>query len=55
MFLQKKENIMENIVRLTIKDLEDFLKSLAICFPGDYIKREDWIKFLEDKKLLFLL
>lgn len=41
---------MENIVRLTVKDLEDFLKSLAICFPGDYIKREDWIKFLEDEK-----
>ena len=41
---------MENIVRLTIKDLEDFLKSIKICFPDDYIKREDWIELLEDKK-----
>ncbi len=41
---------MENIVRLTIKDLDDFLKSMAICFPDDYIKREDWIELLEDEK-----
>ncbi len=41
---------MENIVRLTIKDLEDFLKSLTICFPDDYEKREDWIELLEDER-----
>ena len=41
---------MDNIVRLMIKDLEDFLESITICFPDDYIKREDWIELLEDKK-----
>lgn len=41
---------MENIVRLTMEDLEDFLKSISICFPDDCIKREDWIELLEDKK-----
>lgn len=41
---------MEKIVRLTIKDLDDFLEFQTICFPGDYIKREDWSELLEDEK-----
>lgn len=41
---------MDDIVRLSIKDLNDFLKSLAIYFPDDNIKREDWIELLEDEK-----
>lgn len=43
---------MDNIEKLTIKDLEDFLKSMTICFPGDDIKEEDWIELLEDEKTL---
>ncbi|MDR7855536.1 N-acetyltransferase [Tissierella sp.] len=41
---------MENIVRLSIKDLDDFFDSLAIYFPEDNIERETWIELLEDKK-----
>lgn len=41
---------MGNIVRLKMKDLDDFLKLLTICFPGDSIKKEDWIELLEDEK-----
>ena len=41
---------MEDIVRMTLKDLDDFLKSLTICFPDDNIKREDWIELLKDEK-----
>ena len=41
---------MEDIVRLTIKDLDDVLKSLKTSFPEDDIKREDWTELLEDKK-----
>lgn len=41
---------MEEIVRLTVNDLEDFLRFQAICFPGDCIKREDWSELLEDEK-----
>lgn len=41
---------MDNIVRLTFKDLEDFLELEKICFPDDNIKREDWIELMEDKK-----
>jgi len=43
---------MENIVRLKANNLDDFLKSLTICFPGDYVKREEWIELLEDEKTL---
>lgn len=41
---------MEGIVRLTIKDLEEFLESETICFPDEPIKREDWIELLEDER-----
>ncbi len=41
---------MEDIVRMTLKDLDYFLKSLTICFPDDNIKREDWIELLKDEK-----
>lgn len=41
---------MEDIVRLNLKDLDDICTLEIICFPDDYIKREDWIKLLEDKR-----
>ena len=41
---------MENIVRLSLKDLEVFLESLTNYFPGDIIKRKDWIELLEDER-----
>lgn len=41
---------MEDIVRLTINDLDEFLRFEAVCFPDDRIKREDWRELLEDKK-----
>ncbi|NMB06955.1 MAG: hypothetical protein GX981_01040, partial [Tissierellia bacterium] len=41
---------MCDIVRLSIKDLDDFLESQSIYFPDDNIKREDWIELLQDEK-----
>lgn len=41
---------MEEIVRLTIKDLEDFIEMQEICFPGEDTKLEDWIELLEDPR-----
>ena len=41
---------MENIVRLTIKDLDGIDTLEKVCFPEDFIKRKDWIEFLEDEK-----
>lgn len=41
---------MNEIVRLTILDLEVFLKSMKICFPDEETKREDWVELLEDEK-----
>ena len=49
-YFYNKEDIMDEIVSLSLKDLEDFLKSQAIYFPDDNIKREDWIELLEDEK-----
>ncbi|QSX05926.1 GNAT family N-acetyltransferase [Sedimentibacter sp. zth1] len=41
---------MEDIVRLTLKDLDDIYKFDIICFPNDYTKREYWIELLEDER-----
>lgn len=41
---------MDNIVRLNLKDLDDFLESQKIYFPDDDIKREDWIELLGDER-----
>jgi len=41
---------MERIAKMTLKDLDDFLKSLTIYFPDDNIKREDWIELLKDER-----
>ena len=41
---------MEEIVRLTIKDLENFIEIEEICFPEEDTKLEDWIELLEDPR-----
>lgn len=44
---------MENIERLTIKDLDDVYIINKICFPNDYTKKEMWIELLEDERTFF--
>ncbi len=46
------ENVMEDIVRLTLKDLDDIYEFDKICFPNDYTKREYWIELLEDERTI---
>lgn len=41
---------MENIVRLTLKDLDDIYEFEKICFPNDYTKLDVWIELLEDER-----
>lgn len=41
---------MNNIVRLSLGDLDDFLELEKICFPDEEIRREDWIELLEDER-----
>lgn len=50
MYTKKGMLFMDEIVRLSIEDLDDFLGAMAIYFPGDNIKREDWVELLEDKR-----
>lgn len=41
---------MDDIVRLSLEDLDDFLELEKRCFPDDNIKREDWMELLEDER-----
>ena len=41
---------MDNIVRLNLEDLDDFLESEKNYFPDDDIKQEDWIELLGDER-----
>lgn len=41
---------MKDIVRLTIKDIDEVCKFDAICFPDDSTKLEDWIELMNDER-----
>ncbi len=43
---------MENITRLTLKDLDAIDGIEKICFPNDATKREYWIELLEDERTI---
>ena len=43
---------MDQIVRLELKDLDDFLEAEKNCFPDDEINREIWVELLEDEKTI---
>ncbi|MFZ2257282.1 MAG: GNAT family N-acetyltransferase [Clostridiaceae bacterium] len=43
---------MNNLVRLSMKDFNQFLELKALCFPNDESEREIWLDLFEDEKSL---
>lgn len=43
---------MDQIVKLELKDLNQFLKAENNCFSDDDINREIWVELLEDKRTI---
>ena len=43
---------MDQIIKLELKDLEDFLEAEKHCFPDDELKREVWIELFEDERTI---
>ena len=48
----KMGGYMKDIVRLTIKDIDEIYKFETNCFPNEYTEMKVWIELLEDERTL---